>query len=408
MNLALHKPFEGYRAAFRGLTRETWLLAGVMLVNRAGTMAVPFMGMYVTQSLNGSLSQAGIVVTLYGVGSIVGSASGGWLTDRFGFRPVQIVTSLLAGGLFLLFPLVVNFHGLCLLTVALSMVAEAFRPANHAAIAAYAGKARLMRSYSLNRFAINLGWSIGGSLGGWVAGYDYRLLFAIEGAANIAAAALILFLLPASPAPLALDPGPHRMMPWRDRTYVHFLILCTGFTVFFMLIFRLVPVYWKDVCGLSEREIGLVLGLNGLLIAMFEMNLVHRLEHANLHGRLLFAACWACAVGYAVLFFAPHAAGPLAVVCMFLVTLSEMLALPVISDFVMRRANEHNRGQYAAGQALTWSIAAVIGPLLGALLADHGGYSSLWVSAMATLVLCGWGFRRLIAREQASTTSPSS
>jgi len=35
-----------YRNAYTGLSRSTWLLSLIMLINRSGTMVVPFMTLY--------------------------------------------------------------------------------------------------------------------------------------------------------------------------------------------------------------------------------------------------------------------------------------------------------------------------------------------------------------------------
>ncbi|WP_315818460.1 MFS transporter [Paraflavitalea speifideaquila] len=86
-----------YRSSFTGLSRETWLLSAIILVNRAGTMVVPFMSMYLTQQLHRSVADAGMVITLFGVGAVLGSAAGGYLIDKIGFRPVQILSSIIGG-----------------------------------------------------------------------------------------------------------------------------------------------------------------------------------------------------------------------------------------------------------------------------------------------------------------------
>ncbi len=152
---------QAYKTSFSGLSKETWLLSIVILVNRCGYMAVPFMGLYVTQSLHRPASDAGIIISLFGVGSILGATAGGKLTDMFGFRPVQIFSSLIGGLFFLIFSQVSHFTTLCVLAVLISFFYDAFRPANFTAIAAYAAEGKETRSYSLNRLATNVGWAVG-------------------------------------------------------------------------------------------------------------------------------------------------------------------------------------------------------------------------------------------------------
>ena len=197
----INKIAKTYHASFSGLTRETWLFSAVMFINRASTMVVPFMSMYITQSMHRSISDAGLIITLFGVGSVAGSATGGYFIDKLGFRSVQIFTSLIGGLLFISFGMITNFLVLCLWTLLLSFFSEAFRPANLTAVVTYSKPENLTRSYSLNRLAVNLGWGFGSSLGGILAAINYHLLFWVEGLAYLAISLLILILLPPTQKP---------------------------------------------------------------------------------------------------------------------------------------------------------------------------------------------------------------
>ena len=97
----LQRIIGAYRDAFHGLSREVWILSFVALVNRAGTMVLPFLTLYLRQDLEFTTGQAGVMLSLYGVGSIGGAALGGKLTDRIGYRFVML-SSLFGSGAILL------------------------------------------------------------------------------------------------------------------------------------------------------------------------------------------------------------------------------------------------------------------------------------------------------------------
>src|SRR4030095_14027820 len=90
-----------YKNAFNGLSRSTWFLSLVMLVNRSGTMVIPFMTMYCTQKLKFTLPQDGIVSALFGAGAIVGAYIGGRITDKLGFYTQQLASLFLGGIMFI-------------------------------------------------------------------------------------------------------------------------------------------------------------------------------------------------------------------------------------------------------------------------------------------------------------------
>jgi len=157
-------------------------------------MVLPFMTIYLT-GIGFSLFKAGIVVGMFGAGAIAGGYIGGKLTDKIGFYKIQLITLVGGGLLFILLGQIKSYPLICLFTFILSLVNESFRPANNTAIALYSKPENRTRSYSLNRLAINLGWALGGTLGGIIASFNYHLLFWIDGLTNIVAALMLYYLL---------------------------------------------------------------------------------------------------------------------------------------------------------------------------------------------------------------------
>src|SRR6187402_383245 len=155
-----------YKSSYGGLSRSTWWLSLVMLVNRSGTMVVPFMTMYMTQEMGVGIGKAGFVMSLFGAGAIIGALLGGKITDKIGFYQVQLFTLLFGGIMFIVLGQMKSYVAICFATFFLSMINEAFRPANAVAIAHYSNDVNRTRSYSLNRLAINLGWAFGSAIGG--------------------------------------------------------------------------------------------------------------------------------------------------------------------------------------------------------------------------------------------------
>lgn len=388
-----------YKESFSGLSREIWVLSTVMLVNRSSSMAVPFMSLYMTQYLHRPPSDAGLIITLFGIGAILGATAGGKLTDMIGFRSVQIFSSVIGGAFFIFFSTITNFHFLCLFTLVISFFSEAFKPANFAAIAVYATEGTSTRSYSLNRLASNLGFAVGSSIGGIIASFSYPLLFVVDGAVSIIAGGFIFYLLPAA---AVIKRSAEREVkrvatrkPWKDVLFVQFLLLTTLLTTCFFLMFRVVPLFYKEVFHINEFLIGIILGLNGLIIALFEMVMISKMENKRSPVHYIIRGVLFIVLAYAVLMLPGITPVMVAVLSVILFTIGEMFALPFINAFVMSRSNEFNRGQYAAGYTISWSVSQVIGPSAGFFLAERYGYDWLWVMLILVLVVCASGFKLL-------------
>lgn len=388
-----------YRESFKGLSRETWLLSIVMLINRSSYMAVPFMSLYVTQYLGRPAFDAGLIITLFGIGSILGATAGGKFTDVFGFRTVQIFSTLLCGALFIFFSTIKHFETLCFLTLVISFFSEAFRPANFTAIASYANPGTETRSYSLNRLATNLGWAVGSSIGGIIASYNYQLLFIVDGAVSMFSGVAIILFLPVvkgyRKAVKEKIKGVVVRKPWQDVLFVKFILLTTLFTTCFFLMFRVVPLFFKEAWHLDEAMIGLILGLNGIIIAVFEMVMISKIENKRSAIFYIVTGVILVAIAYTLLLIPKTIPMVIALVVTVVITVGEMFSLPFINTFVIHRSNEFNRGQYAAGYTLSWSAAQVVGPTAGFYLAEHFGYNALWLTLTGMLLICALGFSRL-------------
>ncbi|MEJ7912814.1 MAG: MFS transporter, partial [Chitinophagaceae bacterium] len=188
----LQASFHLYRNAFSGIPKPVWLLSLVMLVNRSGTMVIPFLTVYLIHK-GYSLGEAGAIMAMFGAGAFLGGYLGGRLTDRYGFFRVQVGSLFMNGVLFVILGYMEGGLQIGLCVFALSTLGESFRPANAAAIGAYSDNHNRTRCYSLNRLAINLGWAIGPAVGGLLASINYSLLFWVDGATCVLAA-LLLYL----------------------------------------------------------------------------------------------------------------------------------------------------------------------------------------------------------------------
>ncbi|MBS7563704.1 MFS transporter [Mucilaginibacter sp. Bleaf8] len=384
-----------YKDAYHGLSRNSWYLSLVMLVNRSGTMVVPFMTIYCTQQLHFSIIQAGIIMALFGAGALTGAFIGGKITDKYGFYDVQVGALLSGGLLFMLLGLQQSFAGICIVTFILSLCNDSFRPANSTAIAHYSTDASRTRSYSLNRLAVNLGWACGGALGGFLASVNYHLLFWVDGCTNILSAVLLLILMPRSvykkPVAIKTHEPQQVQSPYRDGEYLTFIALTALFGACFFQLFTMQPVFYKSQWHLNEQFIGFLMALNGVLIIIVEMILVQRLEGRRPALNYISAGVLVSGIGFAILNTMPPGIWT-ALFVVLLITLGEILSMPFMNAFWIARTTNNNRGGYAALYSMAWSIAQIIAPALGSQLILHGGYDLLWWVLGGTCLVTSVGF----------------
>jgi predicted MFS family arabinose efflux permease len=369
-----------YKKAYSGLSPNSWYLSLVMLINRSGTMVVPYLSLYCVEKLGFSITQAGFIMALFGVGSILGAFIGGKLIDRFGFYDLQVGTLLSGGLLFILLSYQHTFITLAIGTFLLSFCNEAFRPANSTAVAHYSTPESKTRSYSLNRLAVNLGWAFGGGLGGFLASFSYSYLFWVDGCTNILAALLLLKLMPRSvikKTETIKDKTIKILSPYKDKAYLAFILLSTLFGLCFFQFFIMEPVFYRLNWHFSERLIGLLLAMNGLLIVAIEMVLIHYLEGKR-HGLVyIVSGVIITGTGFVLLNVLPAGVAT-AVLVVLIITLGEIMSMPFMNAYWISRTNNYNRGQYAALYTMSWSAAQILAPALGSQVIARGGFNLLW------------------------------
>ncbi|MEI9912794.1 MAG: MFS transporter [Bacteroidota bacterium] len=368
-----------YRNAYSGLSRSTWLLSLVMLINRSGTMVIPFMTLYLT-SIGYSIGQAGIVFGLFGAGAFSGAYFGGRLTDKIGFYPVQLITLTGGGVLFMVLGQMHTYPLICLFTFLVSFVNEAFRPANSTAIAFYSKEENRTRSYALNRLAINIGWALGSGMGGLIADINYELLFWIDGVTNICAALIMwVFLKPVDYKPVKKLAGDTTVIhsAYKDKTYLWFILITMLFASCFFQIFTNLPVFFKKELHFSQPYIGFLMAINGIIIALVEMVLVYKLEGKRKNTVYIMFGVALTGLSFLMLNL-PGMGAALAFAMIILITFGEIFSMPFMNTYWISRTQTSNRGQYAGLYTMAWSAAQCLGPLLGAQLAEHSGFAALW------------------------------
>jgi MFS family permease len=389
----LQAPVQLYKNAYTGIPRPAWWLALVMFVNRSGTMVIPFLTVYLTHE-GYTLQEAGYVMGAFGLGSIVGGYLGGRLTDRFGFFYIQFFSLFINGIFFIVLGQMHSLWQYALCIFLLSSLGEAFRPANAAAIAAYSNDSNRIRCYSLNRLAINLGWSIGPAVGGVLASISYSYLFWADGLTCMAASFLLFAGLSPSKQPKPAKAKPRKneatTTAYNDKPFLQgmFYLFLVGL-VFFQL-FSVLPAYYKTELNLNEATIGWILAMNGLLIAAIEMVLVYKLE--NRRSSLLYIMTGSLLMGTAFLALGAGKTITIAVASMIIVTFGEMFLFPFLNNFWVKRSTENNRGQYAALYTMSFAAATVLAPTLATQLAAWLGFSILWVVDFFLCTFAAIGF----------------
>jgi predicted MFS family arabinose efflux permease len=372
-----------YKKAYGGLSTASWMLALIQLVNRSGSMVLPFLAIYMTTQLGYSVQQVGAIMSTYGIGSLAGSYLGGWLTDKIGAFKVQFNSLFLGGLSFFLLPFLTGYVALLAGILLSSTLIEMLRPANTTSVSLYARPENITRAFSLNRLAINLGVSVGPAIGGLLAGISYTWIFVADGITCIIAAGVFYAYFHDRPVrqSTAAEDGKAtvnlpRPKPLKDKIYILFAMLCGLYGMLFLQIFQVLPLYYRQEAGLSEPGIGLILGFNGLIVFAIEMVLVYAIENRFALQRIIVVGVLLCGLSFLILLLGQSITVLYA--GMLLLSLSEILAMPFMVTLVVQRAGAHARGSYLGVYTMSWSLAFIVSPGISTYFISHYGFDGLW------------------------------
>jgi len=383
------------RQAAGGLPRQFWFLWAGTLINRLGAFVVIYLAIYLTQSLHFSQSQAGLVLGAYGVGGAVGTMTGGVLTDRWGRRPTLLTAQLGAATLMLALGFAEGFWQLVAGVLMLGLFAEGMRPAFQAMMIDVVPERDRIRAYSLNYWAINLGFASAAILAGFAAQFDYLLLFVVDAATTLATFGItLIFLAETRPARTGRQAsgrpargGPGLGTVFRDRVFVSFLTLNFFVVLVIMQHMSTLPIS-MSADGLSPATFGWVIAVNGLMIVAGQL-FVPKLIGGHDRSRVLALATLIIGVGFGLNAFAGTPA--LYALSVVIWTLGEMLQSPSNSALIAELSPAALRGRYQGVNSLSWSAGTALAPIVGGFVQQHRGSTVLWLGCAAVGVVVAAG-----------------
>ena len=367
-----------FRDALRTLPGRVWIVSLGILVNRVGNFLPVFIVLYLT-GRGYSAGAAGLVLGVSGLGNVLGNTLGGYLADRLGRRWTIVLSAVTTAGLTATVPSLGSFPVIVAVVGLIGVTSQIYRPAAAAVLLdSVTTNQQRLAAFGVFRFAMNVGAALGGVIGGVLASTSYVELFLGNAAACLLFGVVVAVLLRDARAPRSAPSGPsERSVGYRlalaDRTLVRFLLMTVVAEFVYIQSTVGLPLHVTDV-GLSARDFGLLIGLNGLLVLLLELPITgavsrYRPEYVLAAGNLLVG------VGLALTGFTTGMALLSATVLMW--TLGEMLSSSVAAAYLGSLTPPGMIGRYQGLYGAAYTIGTGAGPLVGGAVYAIGPWA-LW------------------------------
>ncbi len=395
-----------YLNAFRGLVPEIWILSFVTFINRAGAMVIPFLSIYLVNAKGFTFPQIGMIMSCYGLGSLLGNFLGGILTDKIGFYKT-IVLSLFFGGLgFISIQFIESYIGMCIGIFVLMIAVDTYRPAVFVAADIYGKEGDTTRNIGLIRLFINLGFSIGPVMGGLLITHvSYNSIFWVDGITSSMASVLLLLLLRPKRASKKEEKQIQKegIPPFLNGLFLLLFIIMIINSIAFVQYFSSIPLFYEQYHGLSAATIGWIMFLNGALIVVLEMPLISWLEQKKLSKTM--ATFWGIAfLAFSIIILNVSDWFGILIIGMILMTLGEMIGSPFASSLALEMAPKGRKGSYMGLFSMSFSLSHIIGHNATLNSIYNYGYNITWMILFGILGFAGLLTLFLLKKLKASPT----
>lgn len=387
------------RESVSGLPREFWWLWTSTLVNRLGAFVATFMALYLTLDRGYSASYAGLVASLHGLGGVVSSLGAGVMTDRLGRRPTLLIAQVSTALSVALLGFMQHPVAIAAVAFLVGMASNASRPAVQAMMADIVRPEDRVRAFSLNYWAINLGFAVSSMAAGFIAEFSYLAGFLIEAGMTLVCALVVFAKLPES-RPVqsvkeaAAEDGVGLGTVLRDRRFMSVVGLSFLVALVFQQGFVGLPVAMGQA-GFTPADYGMAVAVNGVLIVALQIPVTRFIEHRD-PKRLLVVSSLLAGYGFGLTAFAGSVGVFALTVCVW--TLAEIVNAPTQTGLVVRLSPVHGRGRYQGMYTLSWALAALIAPLMSGLVIDRFGAEWLWGLCAVVGTVAGVGYGVLMRR----------
>ena len=362
---------------------------------------VTFLGIYFVREAGIELATVGLAFLVENLLRGLAAPFFGALSDRVGRRPLLLGAALVTAAVLPCFLLVRGPASLFAWSIAMGIASAVKMPVGAALLLDLAPAERRQSVLALNYTVLSVAYTLAVSPAGYIAEQGYGLLAASSAAGYLLVAALYAFGL-RGPLPMEVSQRGHfltaAISASRDKIFLGFAAIAFVFPFGMGQLVVTSPLFAAE-SGLGEGFIGLVLGLNSIVVALLAVPVAARMEVPGPFrmlgaAALLVAACFAC---YA---WIPDVRTAL-IAGTIVFSFGELVFSSAVPAAVARLAPAGRRGAYQGAWTLVASFAMGSALFFSGLLRDAAGWTAAWTLYAAITLAAAFllfAFRRRFSR----------
>ena len=383
---------------YRDYPNQFWIVVGANFVDRVGGgMIYPFFALYITKQFQVGMTEVGVLFALFSVSDMLGNMVGGALTDFLG-RKTMIIFGLIVSALTILaMGLVQRLEWFFIMGTVSGLFATASGPAHQAMLTDILPEKKRADGFGIMRVAANLAVAIGPVIGGFIASYSYLILFIADTVTSLITALIVYLVVEESKPEVNEQTDKNGFKETfigygevlKDRRFMLFVGISTIATIVYSQMYSTLSVYLRDVHGVPESGYGWIMTLNAGMVVLFQFMITRKISDKP-PMLILALGSMLYVIGFGMYGFVSSFVFFL--LAMVIITIGEMVVIPVAQAYVGEAAPADMRGRYSGVMGFSWMIPWMIGPLLAGLIMDNGDPNWVWYGSAILGLVSALGF----------------
>jgi MFS family permease len=372
--------------------RLFWIVVGVSFIDRiGGTLLFPFFALYITQKFEVGMTQAGILLGMSSLFGLIGSTIGGALTDKFGRKQLILFGLVFSAISTLAFGLVTEINILYPLMAVVGLLSNVAHPAHDAMIADVLPEKQRQEGFGILRVVGNLAWIIGPTIGGFLANIDFFYLFLVDAVISCIVAVIVFRAIPETkPEPHAHEQSETFLqsllgyrIALRDLAFMAFIVASMLMLLVYQQMYGTLSVFLRDNFDINPSGYGFLMTTSAITVVLFQFWVSRLIKHRPPFLMMAVGTAF-YVIGFTL--FGIVTTYVLFALNIVIITIGEMIVMPMSQAIAANFAPDTMRGRYMAVFGLTWALPSTIGPGAAGYILDNYNPNLLWYVGG---VLCG-------------------
>ena len=378
-----------YRESYAGLPKTSYKRIFISFINNTCGGIIFFLSLYLIKTLKFNVAEAGIIISAYGLGNIIGSSIGGKLSDSISPGQVSFFSLLIEALTFFLMLKVKVFYLIIINLFFYGMATYCFKVSNNFCLINKPDKTASLKIINILYVVSNFGIGVSALIVSLFGQYGFEYLFFLFGFLLLLSAFTLISELNMieKKGNIANKYLKNEIKNRTPKKIINNILVC----VFFIGLIvaqrsTTYNIYIHDKFSyLGINGIGILFALNPLLIIFFQVPLVNFFNSYNKIAVVGLGAFF-MGIGMYILnlsyyFFA-------AIIACIIYTIGEMLFFSTAQFICYEKTDENKRGTSLGNFQMVYAASIFIGPTIGGWAYSHWNANIIWDFSGIIGLLC--------------------